>query len=590
MESNKSPLQADPQTHGGVLTMERAPAETTSACGTRVLLAAFLSALLLWLSYFNQFTIGGHSSTFALGWLGWLALVPFLVLVRATTRPRTLYFAAWLAGLLFYWPALQWMRVADFRMYATWAGLATYCSFFFPVGLVLVRRLERTIACPLIISVPAVWTALEYFRAHFGTGFPWYFLSHSQHAFLPVIQISDLAGAYAVTFLVAAANACVFELLCHWQGWRSFWHLSADGHYPGARAVLVQSFVMVLVLCGTLAYGVWRLRQNDFEAGPRLALMQSNLDQRIRTGASDPDESGQALVTMREYYDQLCDQAAKTHPDLIVWPETSFVRSWGYVAAGLRPDEVVDFLAHANENRQRVARFVAHHWQTNSLLGLTADSQEAPDTVRRYNSAVLICKDASEAGRYDKIHCVPFGEYVPLRDWLPWMKALAPYDFDYSVTPGSQLTRFPLGPYYFGVVICYEDTDPYLARQYARAGADGPGVDFLVNISNDGWFDGTSEHEQHLAICRFRAIECRRAVARAVNMGISAIVDGNGRVVALPGPTWEQSKKVEAILTETVPIDQRSSLYAHLGDWLPISCWVIVGVGCLWGIVTARRP
>ncbi len=187
------------------------------------------------------------------------------------------------------------------------------------------------------------------------------------------------------------------------------------------------------------------------------------------------------------------------------------------------------------------------------------------------------------------MHRVPFGEYVPLRDWLPWMNTLAPYDFDYSISAGREFTRFPLGPYHFGVVICYEDTDPDLARQYVRPDENQPTVDFLVNISNDGWFIGTSEHEEHLAICRFRAVESRRAVARAVNMGISAVIDGNGRIVALPGADWERSKKVEAVLTGVVPIDRRTSLYARLGDWVPWGCWAGIVVGLVVPGLRRRR-
>src|SRR5262249_15523446 len=115
--------------------------------------------------------------------------------------------------------------------------------------------------------------------------------------------------------------------------------------------------------------------------------------------------------------------------------------------------------------------------------------------------------------------------------WLPLMQWLSPYGFDYSVTPGERQTRFALDGYHFGMVICYEDTDPYLARQYARPEGSEPPVDFLVNTSNDGWFDGTAEHEEHLAVARFRAVECRRALLRAVNMGVSAVIDGNGRVL-----------------------------------------------------------
>ncbi len=157
-----------------------------------------------------------------------------------------------------------------------------------------------------------------------------------------------------------------------------------------------------------------------------------------------------------------------------------------------------------------------------------------------------------------------------------------------------------------------------MARPYA--GADGrPPADFLVNISNDGWFEGTSEHEEHLAICRFRALECRRAVVRSVNMGISALIDGSGRVLAprkvaeeyvpsgvddskvpaavwavgpdsatLPSGRWGEFKSVPVVLVAAVPFDGRPSLYARLGDWLPWSCWLLLGA-CAVASVRRRR-
>jgi apolipoprotein N-acyltransferase len=209
----------------------------------------------------------------------------------------------------------------------------------------------------------------------------------------------------------------------------------------------------------------------------------------------------------------------------------------------------------------------------------------------KYNSALLADPNARSFTRYDKMHLVPFGEYVPLGDQLPFMKWFTPYKHDYSCRPGEKWTRFPLvakdgRTFTFGCLICYEDSDTYLARQYV---ATEP-VDFLVNISNDGWFDGTEEHEQHLAICRFRAVEARRSVVRSVNMGISAVIDPDGRVVALPRPIdgdgrtvalsehpltrWGDSKKVQGVVTSAVPIDSRGSLYATLGDWIPAGCWL----------------
>src|SRR5204863_6152064 len=163
-----------------------------------------------------------------------------------------------------------------------------------------------------------------------------------------------------------------------------------------------------------------------------------------------------------------------------------------------------------------------------------------------------------------KMHLVPFGEYVPLGETFPFLQAFTPYKGDYSCKPGEHYTRFPLQfgekKYTFGCIICYEDSDPYIARQYVRSDP----VSFLVNISNDGWFRGTEEHEQHLAICRFRAVECRRSIVRAVNMGISAIIDPDGGVL-LPGDSWAKSKRMEGTVTDKVKIDTRTSFYAQTG-------------------------
>jgi apolipoprotein N-acyltransferase len=209
------------------------------------------------------------------------------------------------------------------------------------------------------------------------------------------------------------------------------------------------------------------------------------------------------------------------------------------------------------------------------LLGLTGYEWE-DGKEWRYNSALFLTGHGTKIGRYDKMHLVPFGEYVPFKETMPFMQAFTPYENDYSCRPGEHWTRFPLittdgRKFTFACLICYEDSDPYLARQYV---AKEP-VNFLVNISNDGWFDGTEEHEEHLAISRFRAIESRRALVRSVNMGISAVIDSDGAVVALPHKSWSDSKKMEAVVSAVVPIDGRNSLYSHLGDWIPGICWAV---------------
>lgn len=577
--------------------------------------AVCLSSLLLWLAYFP---VGW-------GWLGWVALVPFLALVRARSSGRRVFLLGLLGGMLFFVPALQWIRVADPRMYATWMALALTCSMFVAVGIGLVRRLDKRTGLPLVLSLPLVWTFLEYIRAHFMSGFAWYFLGHTQHNFLAVIQVADLGGAYAVTFLVAAVNALIFDVLYRWATFRQLAGIPDPVQVAVSSCkrslVFAASFVATL-FAGVLAYGWCRLGQAAFEPGPQVALIQGNLDQRLRNAVHANYSDEEAGAIMMEHYQSLCDQAMQEQPrpDLIVWPETSYPNEWRAIAPDVPPERVsilseIDWLREERESRAWIADPVAKTWPTQVLLGIGSRILEA-DGVHKYNSAVLVYPDGRPSLRYDKIHRVPFGEYVPLRESLPWMNRFAPYDDDYSIRVGKELTRFPLEQvstgrtWHFGTIICYEDTDPFLARQYARAdtgeppldalhrwvfnlgahlvptGSGQPAVNFLVNISNDGWFDGSSEHQEHLAICRFRAVECRRSVARAVNMGISAVIDGNGRVVALPGPSWEQSKKVTGVLATAVPIDSRSSLYARWGDWLPWLCGLLIGLVR----VCSRRP
>jgi apolipoprotein N-acyltransferase len=572
-------------------------------------LVALSTGVLLWASFFPL----------ALGWLlGWVALVPLLVLVRTQVTGWRVYLTAWIAGLSFFWPVLQWMRVADARMYYTWAALATYCACYFPLAVFFLRRLDRATPVPLTLTVPMVWTALDYFRGAFiGSlatllqgnpqhdypgGFPWYLLGYTQQAFLPLIQIADVGGVYAVGFLVAAVNGLVFELLATRTWFNALFLPAGAGLVRRGRASLsVQAASVVVVLTLTLVYGAWRLGQTDFDTGPRLALLQGNVDQRLRNNASVGDEEGRrARENIAKHYGALCFQAALQDPppQLIVWPETSFPAEWDDWEPGVPTDEISPAIRKEfNAGPRKDAGYLIEHAGTNLLLGTTVQTWDvgpkrgAWKGVRmghRYNCALFIDAEGNVGPRYDKMHRVPFGEFVPLRDVLPWLNRFAPYDFDYSVRPGREFTRFPLGETEFGVVICYEDSDPYLSRQYVRPDRGRP-ADFLVNISNDGWFNGTAEHEEHLAICRFRAIECRRSFARAVNMGISAIIDGNGRIRALPGATWAESKKIAAVVAANIPLDRRTSLYARWGDWLPWLCWALVAVGCVTALVRRVR-
>ena len=534
------------------------PVNTTGLLRKRASLAlALCSATLLWLSFYPM----------NFGFLGWVALVPLLFLTQNERPWRSSLWASWIGGLAFCLVSYQWIRVASLPMYATWIGLALMMSLQFPLFIWSVRRLTHMLGMPLALAAPVSWTALEFFRAIIGIGFAWYYLGHTQHEVLPLIQFSDLTGAYGVSFLLVLANVALFELIIkrNQLGWRRF---------PASAPITL------LLIAAAAAYGHWRLGEAEFKPGPRLALIQGNLEQDIR---NDPNQT----QTTNLHYRDLAMEAAKVHADLIVCPETAWAL-WYSVIEKSAPAELItgDWRQWAANTAKFRTDFAAG-LRADFLFGMTMERLTRSGATK-YNAAVHIGADGEEKGWYAKMYLLPFGEYIPLKKSLPFMNALSPYDFEYSTEAGQDFTIFSVKGYPFAALICYEDTVPHLAREYLRLPVRPA---FFVNISNDGWFKGWEEHEQHLVSARFRAIECRRAIARSVNMGVSCVIDGNGQVIALPkgATTFSQAKAIPAVIDAVIPIDGRESWYARLGDWLPVWCWVVVFGGLAAALWKARR-
>jgi len=550
----------------------RSEAGRTRATWVTSLCAGLLGGVLLYLGYFPADQ----------GWLAWFALVPFLFLVaHRFFAPACLGTAV--GGLLFGTLSVQWVRFAAPQMYLAWVGLALLLTAHFVLFLVLARWLVHYAGWPMLVAAPLVWTALEYARAQIDIGFAWYFLGHTQHAYLPVIQVADLFGAYGISFLIVTVNVAVLEVLREFLRQRAPEWLG--GHLPcrtaGWRSVLPSLAVAGGLTLGTLFYGAWRLSQDTLQPGPTVALVQGNVPQEIR---NDPEQG----EVQNEHFERLGQQAAAAGADLIVFPETSFTFHWLFPPT----DAGVELTPLGEELLQQCQQFATtrtRRWGTALLVGINSLLLRGEE-FQTYNSAILLGRDGKLLGCYHKCCRVPFGEYLPFGETLPFMKYLSPYTFDYGIEPGWELTLFELPGqqvYRFAVLICYEDTVPHLARKFLRQCKAGEPLDFFLNISNDGWFRGSEEHEQHLATARFRAVETRRALARAVNMGISAVIDSNGRIVALPGPTLRQSKAFPAIVTAQIPIDHRFSLYVWWGDVLPILC-IALGLGAFSWTAAAR--
>jgi apolipoprotein N-acyltransferase len=481
-----------------------------------------LSGCLLILS-FPKF---GH------GALAWVALVPLLYGLRTLQASRALL-AGMLAGFVQYVGLLYWVThvVVHYGQLPMALGvlvmmlLALYLSLYtglFAGGVVFFRL--RGI--PAVVSAPLLWTVIEYAKSMLFTGFPWENLSHSQYLNLPLIQVADITGGYGISFLIVLVNAA----LCGFIGTDS----------AGRRNAVSGAAFAVFLLTLTTGYGFWRIGDvtSRLEAVPKqtVALIQGNIDQSIKWDPSFQNE------TVRIYRD-LSLQAAKDSPKFIIWPETA-----------------TPFMFQNRDELHEAVVGVAKSTGAWLLFGTPSYTRHQGE-LRFQNSAVVISPEGAIIGKYDKVHLVPYGEYVPLRPLFPFIEKLAVGVGDFLA--GSGFEPVTVDGERVGVLICYEGIFPEIGRAYGRSDAS-----LLVNITNDAWFGTTSAPFQHLSMTVFRAVENRLYVVRAANTGVSAIIDATGRITAQTG-LFERT-----FLTGPVQIRRTGSVYTQYGDLFVFFCMI----------------
>jgi apolipoprotein N-acyltransferase len=521
-------------------------------------------------------------------WSVWFALVPLFLLVVSERSVGSIYLGSWVGGFAFWLLAIHWIWATDETAWLGWVVMALFLSAWWPGFVFLARFSKRRLNLPLIVSAPVLWVALEYIRAFVLTGFPWYYLAHSQYRILYFTQIADFSGALGLSFLIAVVNAYWVDLLT-----LPLFRGKASGSW-WARLARPQRARLVIVSLGvlaTLGYGAFRVSTAQFRVGPRIALLQSN---EINEYDTDQKRSSKDIQEMLEALIRTA-LAASPPPDLIVWPETA--NPWGFV----RIDPKLDMKTLEKQAKEYDPEAIAADWtfrrdrisaffdemisktKVPMMVG-SSISDFSPAGYFKYNSAILF-RPGLPIQIYNKLHLVPFGEYVPLIKTLPWLIHLTPYRGTrlHFLDHGPAPAWFELGPHRLAAAICFEDTLPQVVRRFFDEAPEGRQPDVLVNLSNDGWFKATSEHEMHLAVSVFRCIENRVPLARSVNTGISAMIDGNGRIVK----SLEKLKK--GVLIENAPLDDRVSLYSRWGDWLGQFC-LAATIGLLFlGTFAPRR-
>ncbi len=482
-----------------------------------------------------------------LNWTAWFALVPLLIAMRSdgfTERFRL----GLIAGLVHYLTLVYWlaytMRTYGYLPWAVCIPVLFLLAFVLALFVAaFCSALPATCSQPAIalIAIPALWVALEYVRSFIFSGFPWELLGYSQFKRLQVIQISDIFGVYGVSFAVVLVNAALLLAVLNLSG--KSWQARPVTRRLAVVAALCAGGTVVLVWL----YGAWRITAIDNLASTcpqaRVAVAQGNIKQ------SEKWDPAYQFATI-DIYNRLSLEAKTQRPDLVVWPESA---------------TPFYFLFEA-EPTGRVMKGIQ---KVGAAFLIGSPSFEHRDNrLDYYNSAYLIGPQGNVLSRYDKAHLVPYGEYTPFKEWLPFLGKMVEHVGDFR--PGPKGKTILWDGYRVGVQICYEIIFPDLSRAQVENGAS-----LLINITNDAWYGRTSAPYQHFSMTVFRAVENRRALARAANTGISGFIDPVGRILGST-PIFE-----EEVLTSSLPLLDTMSLYTRFGDLFAQFCLAasLLGVG-----------
>jgi apolipoprotein N-acyltransferase len=494
---------------------------------------SLLSGLFLSFSFSSFSAVGGSAYGGNLWLFAWCGFIPLFIALENKSL-RQSFIIAYLCGVVFWGLTVYWL------IHVTLAGqivLILYLAVYFAIfgcAFYLSRSFSQA---GRLFFMPGSWVLLEYIRGHLFTGFPWALIGFSQYKNLPVIQIADITGAWGVSFLVLLANAAGYLIL---------------RKQSRVKVLLIASAILVL----SLIYGFYKLNYKPDLSGIgksfKISVVQGNIPQELKWNK-------QAVDYILNNYKELTVEAAKDKPDLIIWPEASVPGLWGQ-----------------DEAEFKQVFSLASQQQINLLVGAVAHLEQ-----KYFNSALLIDQRGSPVAAYNKLHLVPFGEYIPLKNIFPFLETIVPIG---DIQPGREYTIFRLHPAQavrpvrasaqpadFGVLICFEDLFPELSREFIKRGAR-----FLVNITNDAWYKEGSAPYQHFAASVFRSVENRVYLARAANTGISGFIDPAGRILGVVQNARGKDIFVEGYYSQSICLAAgKRTIYNRYGDFFIVFCLLL---------------
>jgi apolipoprotein N-acyltransferase len=483
----------------------------------------FLSSILLLISF----------SPFDLFFFAWFSLLPLFLFIYNAPDYKTAFKGGFIFGFFYFLGNVYWIyhslyyhgSVPLFLSYIIIILLSLYLALYPTLFSLIYKNLLKN-NLPTSLYAPFIWVSLEVLRTYFLTGFPWALLGYSQYKFLIITQIVDITGIYGVSYLIVIFNCFIFD----------FWIFKKKKMlYPllPYYSIISSTILVITIFVLCIAYGLNRLDSYENNNKLRVAVIQGSIPQNEKWNFKKINE-------ILNIYKNLTIKANAYNPQLIVWPETA-----------------IPFIFEKNRYfTEDLIKFVKEQ-NVYLLFGSIMERQKDKYT----NSAVLIDPKGTIAYYYDKIHLVPFGEYVPLRKILFFIDKLTVGLGDYQPGSSYNVAITPFGK--FATLICYEIIFPGQVRKFYNKGGN-----FIVNITNDGWFGNTSGPYQHFSMAVFRAIENRKPLIRAANSGISGFIDSSGRIINKAN-LFERKYVVSDI-----QINNKMSFYTRYGDIFAYICIV----------------
>jgi len=482
----------------------------------------------------------------SIDWLAWVSLIPLLLSLRGKSSIVAIELGL-ITGLVHYLTLIYWIIVvlshygnlnpllSSFALLLLCLYLAVYAALFALIWNSLKgdRLSSFWGAC--------VWVALEYARAYIMTGFPWCLIGYSQYLRLALIQVSDISGVYGVSFIIVLANLILY-------------HALFTPHTQRRRPVALRVIFLALLMGCILAYGYHstkvKTETTATESRIRVVIVQGNVDQSIKW---NPAYQKKTVALYRE----LSIESGGFRPDLIVWPETA-----------------LPFFFQDRTDLSREVFDVARKTDSSILFGSPAYEKDGKG-ITYHNRAYIVSEDRV-LDYYDKVHLVPFGEYVPLRRYLPFIQRVVPAAGDFS--SGKNLRPIRAADLRLGTIICFEAIFPEISRELATQGAQ-----LLVNLTNDAWFGRTGAPHQHLSMAVFRCVENGLSMARAANTGISAFILANGKIVS-ESPLFDRE-----VLKGELDVNRTTTFYSQFGDIFAILLSALAILRLCWKFGIRRR-